>query len=228
MSLLNGNTGGAALSAMKDENGNTISLWNYSAKVDKGGNPRKDYKESIEGTVVDMCEVQATKYQSTELDWWDDEQTQPKMDIEIALKQADGTDIAWHIKPGSRTKYEKFKIARKGLVDAARKASGNPQTLDITQLLGHKLRISTKEMVVDGKVIPYGSGNARPWTVELLEGKDDSVVRFGKESIIEAQPQVEEQSSTTTETTAVAAAKEAQAASEQATDPYEGDGSIPF
>lgn len=223
MSLIDGQGTGTTGSGMKDAQGNAIPLWNYSNATDKDGNARADYAQSIQGTVVDLKEVQSTKFKSDELEWWDKAQTQPKMDIEIAIATPNKGELVWHIKPGSLRKYEKFSLARRAIIDAIRAYTSDANTNDMTKLLGLDVTISTQDMVTqDGKIIPYGSANPRPWTVTINGEGDKTLVRYGKAQST-VKPSTEEVlenagAKVVEETTAVQAAKEAQAAAEESDD----------
>lgn len=185
MSLLDGTNDSMSMSGMVDAEGNPIKLWNYSAATTKEGQPRDDFKQTLQGILVDMKEVQATKYQSTELDWWFDKQgkpTAPKMDIELAIQEANGNNLVWHIKPGSSSNYKKFSLARKAMVDEVRRITKDPETNDITKLLGKEVYIKTEDMVLaNGDTVSYGSSNPRPWEFKVVGDGDASLVRFGKE-----------------------------------------------
>lgn len=184
MSLLDGQGSGSNQSGMVNEKGEKLELWNYANETDKDGNKLSNFKEEVEGTVVNMMEVQATKYQSNEPEWWTDEHgniTGPKMDIEIAIHQDDGEELAWHIKPGSAKRYEKMSVARRALVDIVRTITKNPNTIDLTKLIGKRIRVSTYQCKLqNGNVVAYGAGNPRPWEVKLIGEGDENVVYYGQ------------------------------------------------
>lgn len=148
------------------------SYWNF-------GNPDKDgYQLSIEGTVIEIAEVQHTKFGTNEPEFWRD--GNPKLDLEVTLLQQDGNEIKWSFSP--RTRKDKvtnpmgLTAATAALFQAVTQA-GMPG-VNLNELLGKYVVISTRERKdSDGNLIGYDVRCPRPFSCEIAGNGDVSAVR---------------------------------------------------
>lgn len=122
---------------------NGQSGWNYSDPQKPG------YMTSIEGTVVEIKEVQSRNYMTKQPEFWPD--GNPKLNIEFVIQGQSGRELPWVFSPKS-TAFNAVESALKAM---------NPNASSIAEAGGHLVRITTQ----DGQ---WGQGRPRPWQFEIL------------------------------------------------------------
>lgn len=118
--------------------------WNYS-------DPNKpDYKPQIQGTVVQIKEVQSVNFMTKKPEFWPD--GNPKLNVGIVIQDQDGTEYDWIFSPKSAG------------ADALAAALG-PQATSMLEVAGKVIQVTTWEPQNGGK---WAAGNPRPWQVQIL------------------------------------------------------------
>ena len=132
--------------------GGTSKGWNYS-------NPNgENYRDTIEGTVVEFSQPQRSNFQTKLPETWPN--GDPKLDWCLTIRQRNGDEINWRFAPGSS---KRPKLARQALMDAM------PDVKFVEEVLGKFIRVHTPQGV-------YSLQNPRPWTVTVLgDGEKDKV-----------------------------------------------------
>lgn len=146
--------------------------WNYS-------DPNKDgYMTSLQGTVVEIKEVAKTKFNSNEIDCWED--GKPKLNICLTIQGQSGRELDWIFGPGGVTKP----TAAMAACRAALQAAGLPAQ-SIAELGGKFISVATQE---PPQGFAYGAQNPRPWAVQIL-GEGQVPFRGVKEYQAQPAPQ---------------------------------------
>lgn len=132
------------------------SFWNY-------GKPEKDdFSLSITGEVVEIRKVQSKVFGTKQPAFYDD--GNPKMEIWVVLKTADGGEVAWaNIRPKSNAMH-----AFQRALESAGKPGKN--LIEVGGL------IITAETQQPPQGFTYGQKNPRPFRVKIL-GPGDSGFR---------------------------------------------------
>lgn len=118
--------------------------WNYS-------DPNKpDYKPQIQGTVVQIKEVQSVNFMTKKPEFWPD--GNPKLNVGIVIQDQNGTEYDWIFSPKSAG------------ADALAAALG-PQATSMLEVAGKVIQVTTWEPQNGGK---WAAGNPRPWQVQVL------------------------------------------------------------
>ena len=133
-------------------NGGTGNAWNY-AHPDKEG-----YMLSIQGTVVEVKEVPATKFNSNEIDRWPD--GNPKLNICLVIQGQSGRELEWVFGPGGITKPTTAMTACRTALQQAGKPAES-----VAELGGLMVQVATQ---APPQGFNYGQGNPRPWAVTVL------------------------------------------------------------
>lgn len=153
--------------------GGNGNAWNYSDRNKDG------FMLQIQGTVVEIKEVPATKYNSNVIDRWDD--GNPKLNICLVIQGQSGRELEWVFGPGGIQKPTPAMAACR----AALQAAGMPAET-VAELGGKFIQVATQE---PPQGFSYGSGSPRPWSVQIL-GEGQVPFRGVKEYTGEqAQPQ---------------------------------------
>lgn len=130
--------------------------WNYS-NTEKPG-----YSDVLIGTVLAIQEVQATKYRSTDPDFWPD--GNPKLNIRMAFADQNGMLKTFTFQPAN-------KDAKRGLKKSVHMdlfhLTGDT---DMTNLIGKTIKIQTWP-VNPSTNAPWGTGNPRLFDVSLVDGE---------------------------------------------------------
>lgn len=126
--------------------------WNY-AHPDK-----ENFMTTIKGTVVEVKEVPKTKFNSTEIDRWDDGKA--KLNICLTIQGQSGRELDWVFGPGGITKPTTAMAACR----AALQAAGKPAE-SVAELGGLMIQVSTQQ---PPEGFSYGQGSPRPWSVQVL------------------------------------------------------------
>lgn len=162
------------------------NFWNY-------GNPEKDgYSPVLIGRLVELSDPPATKFNSSEVDRWDD--GNPKRNIRMVILDGAGNEFIWDFNPGGKAKPSNaMQACANALAEANIKATG------LEDMLGMVISISTQEPPQGFK---YGSGAPRPWMVAIVDATKgehrgtkhivDSATEGGQPQP-QAQPQVQQQ-----------------------------------
>lgn len=138
--------------SFENRGGGNGNGWNYS-------DPNKaDYFTSIQGTVVEIKEVAKTKFNSNEIDCWED--GKPKLNICLTIQGQSGRELDWIFGPGGVTKP----TAAMAACRAALQAAGLPAQ-SIAELGGKFISVATQE---PPQGFAYGAQNPRPWAVQIL------------------------------------------------------------
>lgn len=146
---------------------NNNAGWNYSDPQKPG------YMPSIQGTVVEINEVQARNYMTKQPEFWPD--GKPKLNIEFVIQGQSGRELPWVFGPKSTA------------ADAVKKAllAMNPNATSMADVGGYLVKVTTH----DGQ---WGQGRPRPWEFEIL-GLGQVPFRGVKEYEAPAQPQPQAQ-----------------------------------
>lgn len=129
------------------------NFWNY-------GSPEKDgYSPTLIGRLVELSDPCATKFQSNEIDRWDDGNA--KRNIRMAIVDGAGNEFLWDFGPGSKKNPSRALQAC-----AAAMAEANIQATGLEDMLGMVISIQTQEPPQGFK---YGSGAPRPWEVHIVD-----------------------------------------------------------
>lgn len=150
--------------------------WNYS-------DPNKDnYYLQLQGTVVEIKEVPATKFNSNEIDRWPD--GNPKLNICLTIQGQSGRELDWVFSPGGTQKPTPAMAACR----AALQAAGEPAQ-SVAELGGKTITVATQ---APPEGFTYGQGNPRPWAVQI-NGAGTVPFRGVHEYTGEAQQQAQPQ-----------------------------------
>lgn len=147
--------------------------WNYSRPEEDG------YTPSITGDVVKLRTSPATKFNSQEIDRWDD--GTPKMNFVIVIRTADMGDVDWTFSPGGVKKPSRAMAACREALNQK-----GIQSVSLEDLAGMNITVQTKE---PPQGFTYGAGSPRPWKV-TINGPGNSMyegIELWKEE--DAQPQ---------------------------------------
>lgn len=117
--------------------------WNYS------DSSKPNYMTSIQGTVVEINEVQSRNYMTKQPEFWPD--GNPKLNIEFVIQGQSGRELPWVFSPKS-TAAQAVKTALLAM---------NPNAKSIAEVGGYLVEISTQE----GQ---WGQGRPRPWNFKIL------------------------------------------------------------
>lgn len=129
------------INGAKTGNGNG---WNYSDPT------KPDYKPQLQGSVVQIKEVQSVNYVTKKPEFWND--GNPKLNVAIVIQEQDGTEYDWIFSPKSTA------------ADALAAALG-PQATSMLEAAGKVIQVSTWEPQNGMK---YGANNPRPWQAQIL------------------------------------------------------------
>ena len=158
------------------ENRGSGNMWNY-AHPDREG-----FMLQIQGTVVEVKEVAATKFNSNEIDRWPD--GNPKLNVCLTIQGQSGRELDWVFSPGGTQKPTTAMAACR----AALQAAGEPAE-SVAELGGKTIVVAT---VAPPEGFNYGQGNPRPWSVQVL-GPGTVPFRGVHEYTGEPQPQPQPQ-----------------------------------
>ena len=144
-------------------------IWNYS-------DPNKDdYSLELIGTVVELSDPMATKFQSSEIDRWKD--GNPKRNICITILTQDGQEKDWIFSPGSsRNPSQAMQACRNALMSAGINANS------LEELGGMVIGIQTQAAPQGFK---YGQGAPRPWVVQIGNAQKSQAYRGTKHIVDE-------------------------------------------
>lgn len=118
--------------------------WNYS-------DPNKpDYKPQIQGSVVQIKEVQSVNFMTKKPEFWPD--GNPKLNVGIVIQDQNGTEYDWIFSPKSAG------------AEALAAALG-PQATSMLEAAGKIIQVTTWEPQNGGK---WAAGNPRPWQVQIM------------------------------------------------------------
>ena len=135
-----------------ENRGGSSNKWNYSDSSKEG------FMTQIQGTVVEVKEVAATKFNSNEIDRWPDGHA--KINVCLVIQGQSGKELEWVFSPGSVVKPTPAMQACRTALQAA----GYP-AVSVAELGGMTVNIST---VQPPEGFSYGVGNPRPWTVQIV------------------------------------------------------------
>lgn len=126
--------------------------WNYS-------DPNKEgYMLQLQGTVVEIKEVPATKFNSNEIDRWPD--GNPKLNIALVIQGQSGRELEWVFSPGGIQRPTQAMAACRSALQAAGKPAES-----VAELGGLFISVATQEAP---QGFSYGAQNPRPWAVQVL------------------------------------------------------------
>jgi len=137
--------------------GSATNFWNFSNKE------KPNYSTELIGYVIELQSVPKTVFGSNKIDRFDDGNC--KRNIRLIILTDDGTEIAWDFNPGGRDKSaaggeDKRSQAMKALANGI--VAAVPQATDIEDILGMRVRVSTKEPPEGWS---WSNTNPRPWNV---------------------------------------------------------------
>lgn len=129
------------------------NFWNYN-------HPEKDnYSPVLMGRLVELADPPATKFQSSEIDRWDDGNC--KRNIRMTIQDGAGNEFLWDFGPGSKKNPSRALTACAAALQAA-----GIQANGLEDMLGMVISISTQE---PPQGFQYGAGSPRPWTVQIMD-----------------------------------------------------------
>lgn len=129
--------------------------WNYSDPT------KTDFATEIQGTVVEVNEVQSVNFGTKQPEFWPD--GNPKLNIELVIQTYDGNELAWVFSPRSVG------------MDAVKEAMqmSMPEARSVADVGGKMVYIATQQPPAG---FSYGSGNPRPWTF-VIQGQGSAPFR---------------------------------------------------
>ena len=135
-----------------ENRGGSGNGWNYAHPDQEG------FMLQIQGTVVEIKEVPATKFNSNEIDRWPD--GNPKLNICLTIQGQSGRELDWTFSPGGTQKPTTAMAACR----AALQAAGEPAE-SVAELGGKTIQVTTQ---APPQGFNYGQGNPRPWAVQIM------------------------------------------------------------
>lgn len=150
--------------SMFDLKGGSTSVWNYSNKNNE------NYSNTLGGTVVEISNPQARDFSTKQPKFWPD--GNPMRNLRVVVKLPTGGEKAWIFAP---------KSAAAEACLAALDPDGSKPSVNIEELIGKMVTISTKEGV-------YNAQNPRPWNVAINGEGDKTAVRGLIDLSQQAQP----------------------------------------
>ena len=149
--------------SMFDLKGSDSNNWNYS------DNTKANYREWIQGTVVEISNPQARDFNTGQPAFWPD--GNPKRNLMMTLLQQDNTEVTWTFSPKS--------VAANACL-AALDPQGTREQVSIEELLGKFVTIQTQA----GN---YNNRQPRPWAVRVDGDGQANAVR-GLKDLSQPQP----------------------------------------
>lgn len=111
----------------------------------------ENYHPMIQGTVVEINEVQARNFQTKQPEFWDD--GNPKLNLQLIIQAQDGREYPWTFSPKSLA-MDALKAALTGY---------NSKASSVVEIGGLMVQVWTDESKA-----PYGANNPRPWGCQIL------------------------------------------------------------
>jgi hypothetical protein len=134
--------------------GNGGNFWNYN-KPEK-----EDYSPILMGRVVELSDPPKTKFQSQEIERWDD--GNPKRNIRMTILDGAGNEFVWDFGPGGRNRPSNAMLACANALIAA----GINGASGLEEMLGMTISIQTQEPPAG---FSYGANAPRPWQVTIMD-----------------------------------------------------------
>lgn len=151
------------LNNLTSSSSGSSNSWNYSNREND------DFALAITGDVVEMKQVQATKYGTNEPDFWEnkDGSRSPKLNFCITIKSDILGEKDWVFNPYTKKTQQNpdgYSKSMMAIVNALTAAGFTGSNLAVDSLGGRNITVSTQE---PPEGFSYGAGSPRPFALTI-------------------------------------------------------------